>query len=163
MKLIENLIGCIIGIFSLILLSFCMLFFALFGREAYRWLKEKMKNVIVTLQNRRKSVKSRYFAIWKVVRRYVSKMMDALFISAKKIMENTIRFILMWSLPVVFILSVVAIVHIKKEESLLEKARMIEVQQRELDLLKREHSLHKTLDSLNMVRTIETPDTTTIK
>ena len=90
-------------------------------------------------------------------------MMDALFISSKKIMENTIRFILMWSLPIVFILSVVAIVHIRKEESLLEKEGMIELQQRELDMLKREHSLNKTLDSLNMVRTIETPDTTTIK
>lgn len=163
MKLIENLIGCIIGIFSLILLSFCMLLFALIGREAYRWSKEKMNNAKATLQNRWKAVKSRYFAIGKVVRRYVSKMMDALFISSKKIMENTIRFILMWSLPVVFILSVVAIVHIRKEESLLEKERMIELQQRELNMLKREYSLHKTLDSLNMVRTIETPDTTTIK
>lgn len=163
MKLIENLIGCIIGIFSLILLSFCMLLFALIGREAYRWSKEKMKNAKATLQNRWKSVKSRYFAIGKVGRRYVSKMMDALFISSKKIMENTIRFILMWSLPVVFILSVVAIVHIRKEESLLEKERMIELQQSELNLLKREHSLNQTLDSLNMVRTIETPDTTSIK
>lgn len=36
MKLIGNLIGCIIGIFSLILLSFCVLLFALLGREAYR-------------------------------------------------------------------------------------------------------------------------------
>lgn len=163
MKLIINLIGCIIGIFSLILLSFCILLFAFFGREAYRWLKEKMKNAIVTLQNRRKSVKNRYFAIGKVARRYVSKTMDALFISSKKITENIIRFVLMWSLPVVFILSIVAIIYIRKEESLLEKERMIELQQNELNLLKREHSLHKTLDSLNMVRTIETPDTTTIK
>ena len=112
-------INFIIFFMSLIPLSFCVLLFALIGREAYRWSKKKMKNAIVTLQNRWKSVKSRYFAIWKVVRRYVSKMMDALFISSKKIMENTIRFILMWSLPVVFILSVVAIVHIRKEESLL--------------------------------------------
>ena len=163
MKLIENLIGCVIGIISLILLSFCMLLFALFGREAYRWSKEKMKNAKATLQNRWKSVKSRYFAIGKVVRRYISKMMDALFISSKKITENIIRFVLMWSLPVVFILSIVAIVHIRKKESLLKKERMIELQQRELDMLKREYSLHKTLDSLNMVRTIEMPDTTTIK
>lgn len=163
MKLIENLIGCVIGIFSLILLSFCMLLFALFGCEAYRWSKEKMNNAKATLQNRWKSVKSRYFAIGKVARRYVSKTMDALFISSKKITENIIRFVLMWSLPIVFILSVVAIVHIRKEESLLEKERMIELQQSELNLLKREYSLHKTLDSLNMVRTIETPDTTTIK
>ena len=163
MKLIENLIGCVMGIFSLILLSFCMLLFALFGREAYRWSKEKMKNAKATLQNRWKSVKSRCFAIGKVARRYVSKTMDALFISSKRITENIIRFVLMWSLPVVFILSVVAIVHLRKEESLLEKERMIELQQRELDMLKREYSLHKTLDSLNMVRTIETPDTTTIK
>ena len=163
MKLIENLIGCVIGIISLILLSFCMLLFALFGREAYRWSKEKMKNAKATLQNRWKSVKSRYFAIGKVVRRYISKMMDALFISSKKITENIIRFVLMWSLPVVFILSIVAIVHIRKKESLLKKERMIELQRRELDMLKREYSLHKTLDSLNMVRTIEMPDTTTIK
>lgn len=163
MKLIENLIGCVIGIFSLILLSFCMLLFALIGRDAYRWSKEKMKNAIVTLQNRWKSVKSRYFAIGKVVRRYASNTKDALFISSKKITENIIRFVLMWSLPVVFILSVVAIIHIRKEERFLEKERMIELQQREVDLLKREYSLHKTLDSLNMVRTIETPDTTTIK
>lgn len=163
MKLIENLIGCIIGIFSLILLSFCMLLFALIGREAYRWSKEKMKNAKATLQNRWKSVKSRYFAIGIVARRYISKTKDALFISSKKINENIIRFVLMWSLPVVFILSVVAIIHIRKEESFLEKERMIELQQRELDMHKREYSLHKTLDSLNMVRTIEMPDTTTIK
>lgn len=162
MKLIENLIGCVIGIISLIFLSFCMLLFAVFGREAYRWSKEKIRKTQAALLNRWKSVKSRYFAIGKVARRYVSKMMDA-FISSKKITENTIRFVLMWSLPTVFILSVVSIIHIKKDESLCEKERMIELQQRELDLHKREYSLHKTFDSLNMVRTIETPDTITIK
>lgn len=98
MKLIENLIGCVIGIFWLIFLSFCMLLFALFGCEAYRWSKEKMNNAKATLQNRWKSVKSRYFAIRKVARRYVSKTMDTLFISSKKITENIIRFVLMWSL-----------------------------------------------------------------
>lgn len=163
MKLIENLIGCVIGIVSLILLTFCILLFAILGREAYRWSKEKIRNTKASLQNRWKSVKSRYFAIRKVARRYVSKTTDALFVSSKKITENIIRFVLMWSLPVVFILSVVAIVHIRKEESLLEKVRLIELQQRELDMLNREYSLHKALDSLNMVRTIETPDTTTIK
>ena len=163
MKLIENLIGCVIGIISLILLSFCILLFALFGREAYRWSKEKIRNTQAALLNRWKSVKSRYFAIGKVARRYVSKTQDSLFISSKKITENIIRFVLMWSLPVVFILSVVYIIYIRKEESLLEKERMIEVQQRELDMLKREYSLHKTLDSLNMVRNIEALDTTTIK
>ena len=125
--------------------------------------EEKMKNVIVTLQNRRKSVKSRYFAIGKVARRYVSKTQDSLFISSKKITENIIRFVLMWSLPVVFILSVVYIIYIRKEESLWEKERMIELQQRELYMLKREYSLNKTLDSLNMVRNIEALDTTTKK
>lgn len=125
MKLIENLIGCVIGIVSLILLTFCILLFALLGREAYRWSKGKIRNTKASLQNRWKSVKSCYFAIGKVARRYVSNTKDALFISSKKIMENTIRFILMWSLPVVFILSVVVIVHIGKEESLLEKERML--------------------------------------
>ena len=57
MKLIENLIGCVIGIFSLILLSFCILLLALFGREAFRWSKEKMKNAKATLQNRWKLIK----------------------------------------------------------------------------------------------------------
>lgn len=52
MKLIENLIGCIIGIFSLILLSFCMLLFALIGREAFRWSKEKIRNTKAALLNR---------------------------------------------------------------------------------------------------------------
>ena len=155
MKLIENLIGCVIGIISLILLSFCILLFALFGREAYRWSKEKIRNTQAALLNRWKSVKIRYFAIGKVARRYVSKTQDSLFISSKKITENIIRFVLMWSLPVVFMLSVVAIVHIRKEESLLEKERMIEFQQKELDLHKREYCLHKTLDSPNSIKTLE--------
>ena len=85
MKLIENLIGCVIGIVSLILLAFCILLFALLERESYRWSKEKIRNIKATLQNRWKSVKSLYFAIGKVARRYVSKMMDALFVSSKKI------------------------------------------------------------------------------
>lgn len=155
MKLIGNLIGCIIGILSLILLSFCVLLFALLGREAYRWSREKMKNQKAALQNRWKSVKSRYVAIGKVASCFVPKTMDLLFLSFRKITENTFRFVLMWSLPTVFILSVVATIHIKKEEELLEKERMIEFQQKELDLHKREYCLHKTLDSPNSIKTLE--------
>ena len=163
MKLIGNLIGCIIGILSLILLSVCVLLFALLGHEAYRWSREKMKNQKAAIQNRWKSVKSRYVAIGKVASRYVSMTIDVLFLSSKKITENTVRFVLMWSLPSVFILSVVAIIHIKKEEELLEKERMIEFHQRTLDLLKREYALHKTLDSLNSIRTLEKSDSITRK
>lgn len=163
MKLIGNLIGCIIGILSLILLSVCVLLFALLGREAYRWSREKMKNQKSAIQNRWKSVKSRYAAIGKVASRYVSMTIDVLFLSSKKITKNTVRFVLMWSLPTVFILSVVPTIHIKKEEEFLEKERMIEFQQWELDLLKREHFLRNTLDSLNLIRTFETQDTITRK
>lgn len=163
MKLLGNLIGCVIGIFSLILLFFCVLLFALLGHRIYRWSKEKVKNQKAVLQNQWESVKRRYVAIGKVASNYVSKIMDALFLSSKKISGNTIRFVLMWSLPTVFILSVVAIIYIKKEEDLFEKERMIEFQQREMDLLKREYCLHKTLDSLNSIRTIEMSDTITRK
>lgn len=159
MKLIGNLIGCIIGIFSLILLSLSVLLFALFGREAYSWSKVKIRNQKENLLNQWESVKCRYVAIGKVASRFVSKTKDALFLSSQRIVKNTVRFVLMWSLPTVFILAVVAIVHIKKEEDLLEKERMIDFQQKETDFLKRQYSLRKTLDSLKSIRTIEKPDT----
>lgn len=122
-----------------------------------------MKDQKAAIQNRWKSVKSRYAAIGKVASRYVSMTIDVLFLSSKKITGNTVRFVLMWSLPTLFILSVVAIIHIKKEEELLEKERMFEFQQREMDLLKREYALHKTLDSLNSIRTLEKSDSITRK
>lgn len=163
MKLIGNIIGCIIGLVSLVFLSCCLLLLALIARDGYKCAKRKLKEEYEKLIIRWGVVKKRYAEIFNSVQTTMSKVADALFVSSKQIAKHSVKFILMWSLPAIFMLALVAIITIDKEEKYRKQENDLEIRQRELELIKREFHLEQAIDSLNRLKSVEVPDTITRK
>lgn len=158
MKLIESLLGCIMAIISLVILSFCIFVFAIIGKELYKQTRVQLAREARKLRIRRKVVRRRYTVLSKQVRRWWDIILDSFFISSKLIAVNTTKFLLIWSLPAIFILSIVAI-SFKEHESILdEKSRVLEMQQREIELKVKEYSVEKEIDSLAAMKKNVTPD-----
>lgn len=149
MRLISYIIGNIIGLVSLIVLLFCFVLSFFMMQTAYVKIKELLSKQLRHIRIRHKWIKRRIYRDGKCILLSANKVFDRLFLSAKSIADNSVRFILSYTIPMLLAFSVVFYKDSVKEETEMEKEfkdkqNLIEKQQRELK------QLHDSISVLEM-------------
>lgn len=162
MKLIFQLIGCIIAIFSLIFGMFFLWAFAFLGKECYikciRGIKRYWRITIIICWKIRK----RLCRLYKIVGGWVKYLGNKTWLTSKQIASHMVAFILLWTIPSVFVFSVVSISNAEKEKSFQNHSLEIEHNRTEMELKLLEYTIEKKMDSLKMLQ-IPVPRDTTSK
>lgn len=118
-------------------------------QTAYVKIKELLSKQLRHIRIRHKWIKRRIYRDGKCILLSANKVFDRLFLSAKSIADNSVRFILSYTIPMLLAFSVVFYIDSVKEETEMEKEfkdkqNLIEKQQRELK------QLHDSISVLEM-------------
>ena len=137
MRLISYIIGNIVGLVSLIVLLFCFVLSFFMMQTAYVKMKELLSKQLRHIRIRHKWIKRRICRDGKYILLSANKLFDSLLLSAKSIADNSVRFILSYTIPMLLDFTVVYYKDsvkedIEMEKEFIDKQNIIEKQQQEL-------------------------------
>ena len=149
MRLISYIIGNIIGLISLIVLLFCIVLSYFMMQTAYVKVREMLRKQLRHIRIRHKWIKRRIYREGKCILLSANKVFDRLFLSAKSIADNSVRFILSYTIPMLLAFTVVYYKDsvkedIEMEKEFIDKQNIIEKQQQEIK------QLHDSISVLEM-------------
>ncbi len=109
-------------------------------QTVYVKMKELLSKQLRHIRIRHKWIKRRIFRYGKYISLSANKVFDRLFLSAKSIADNSVRFILSYTIPMLLAFTVVYYKDSVKEETEMEKEfndkqKLIEKQQRDIEQL----------------------------
>lgn len=149
MRLISYIIGNIIGLISLIVLLFCIVLSYFMMQTAYVKVREMLRKQLRHIRIRHKWIKRRIYRDGKCILLSANKVFDRLVLSAKSIADNSVRFILSYTIPMLLAFTVVYYKDsvkedIEMEKEFIDKQNIIEKQQQEIK------QLHDSISVLEM-------------
>lgn len=149
MRLISYIIGNIIGLISLIVLLFCIVLSYFMMQTAYVKVREMLRKQLRHIRIRHKWIKRRIYRDGKCILLSANKVFDRLVLSAKSIADNSVKFILSYTIPMLLVFTVVYYKDSVKEDiemkkEFIDKQNIIEKQQQEIK------QLHDSISVLEM-------------